>query len=395
MHICVYVGGKSSDYIPKRGFSGTLAPGERFKDNDPIDQLSKSILHPWPSLQEIQMHGRMPVTHPMIPPPVLWFGMNDMYTRNFTDWQMSLHKPDDLVVGGIMMTPRDAMIIARNSSFGVSYDHSQQIPHGGSIFYNGHKIPFYNPDHGPTVSAAEAEPPIPKELLPITERWYDPYDNEDILGTNPYENNDTDSNGTITSLSAKSNTHRRSESEIAEENERRAVFEQLYLNTNEDDRSETDDSMNRILLAEEVEKLRTQRTIMERYAAIKDSQLNKIRDLSAQGTLFVRNFKLILCICECEPYKLISSIHSCFAVLLLLLQMTRMRMSWTNWSLHRSPLFSAAIQVTTHITAVRAAAVVVAVAVRRSHQERKLSSSLLPATMSRPVSEQTHQSTTC
>ena len=71
-------GGKTSNYIPRRGYPGTLAPGEEFKENNPLETLPQYILHPWPSLQEVQYHARMPVTHPMIPPPVLWFGMNNM-----------------------------------------------------------------------------------------------------------------------------------------------------------------------------------------------------------------------------------------------------------------------------------------------------------------------------
>lgn len=58
---------------------------------------------------------------------------------------------------------------AKYSKFGNCYEPSEQIPHGGMIFPSGHKIPNYNPDHGPTVSDEEAEPPIPDFLRPITE----------------------------------------------------------------------------------------------------------------------------------------------------------------------------------------------------------------------------------
>jgi hypothetical protein len=75
------VGGKNVDYVPRRGFPGTLAPGEKFKDDSPPEDLPNYVVHPWPAMQEIQFHGRMPVTHPMIPPPVLWFALNDMYTK--------------------------------------------------------------------------------------------------------------------------------------------------------------------------------------------------------------------------------------------------------------------------------------------------------------------------
>lgn len=43
------------------------------------------------------------------------------------------------------------------------------------IFKTGRQIPFYNPDHGPTYDVEEAKPPVPIELLPITERWLDPH----------------------------------------------------------------------------------------------------------------------------------------------------------------------------------------------------------------------------
>jgi hypothetical protein len=42
------VGSAEGDYVPKRGFPGTLAPGEKFSDNYPIEKLPKRILHPWP-----------------------------------------------------------------------------------------------------------------------------------------------------------------------------------------------------------------------------------------------------------------------------------------------------------------------------------------------------------
>lgn len=108
----------------------------------------------------------------MIPPPLLWFGLNNMYTENFTNWELS--QPYNETIGGSFMTPKDAMRIARNHTFGNSFVPEHQLEHGGMIFYNGHKIPHYNPDHGPTVPAELAEPPIPKELIPLTERWLDP-----------------------------------------------------------------------------------------------------------------------------------------------------------------------------------------------------------------------------
>ena len=52
--------------------------GEKFKDNYAIDDLPKRVLHPWPAMQEFRWHVRMPTTHPMIPPPLLWLGLNDM-----------------------------------------------------------------------------------------------------------------------------------------------------------------------------------------------------------------------------------------------------------------------------------------------------------------------------
>jgi hypothetical protein len=108
----------------------------------------------------------------MIPPPLLWFGLNNMYTENFTNWELS--QPYNDTIGGSFMTPKDAMRIARNHTFGASFVPEHQLEHGGMIFYNGHNIPHYNPDHGPTVGTEAAEPPIPKELLPLTERWLDP-----------------------------------------------------------------------------------------------------------------------------------------------------------------------------------------------------------------------------
>ena len=172
------VGGASANYIPKRGYPGTLAPGEKFTDNYPLEELPRRILHPWPAMQEIQFHVRYPPNHPLLPPPLLWFGLNKMYTDNFTEWQLSL--ASDEIVGGASMEPKDAIRIAQFAKLGRSYEPSEQIEHGGMIFSGGHKIPFYNPDHGPTVSDEQAKPPVPTHLLPITERWLDPLHGLDI-----------------------------------------------------------------------------------------------------------------------------------------------------------------------------------------------------------------------
>lgn len=167
------VGRNREDYVPRPGYPGTLAPGQKFKDNYAIDDLPKRVLHPWPAMQQFRWHGRMPVTHPMIPPPLLWLALNDMYTQNFTEWQMN--EECNEVVGGTYMTPKDALRIAREHRLGGAYEESEQVQHGGSLFTGGHKIPFYDPDHGPTIPIEECEPPIPNELIPITTRWVDPH----------------------------------------------------------------------------------------------------------------------------------------------------------------------------------------------------------------------------
>ena len=161
------------DYVPKRGYPGTLAPGEKFLQDCAVEDLPRALNHPWPAMQEIQWHVRWPPSHPMIPPPLLWFAMNDMYTENFTNWQ--LNTPSDEMTGGYMMTPVDALKIARTAKLGLSYKPEEQIPHGGLIFPGAFIMKNYNPDHGPTVADEVAKAPIPKHLLPITERWLDPY----------------------------------------------------------------------------------------------------------------------------------------------------------------------------------------------------------------------------
>jgi len=172
------VGGPNANYVPKRGYPGTLAPGEKFTDNYPIEELPNKILHAWPAMQQIQFHVRYPPNHPLLPPPLLWIGLNAMYTDSFSASQMS--EPADEIVGGAAMEPKDAMRIAQFAKLGSSYDPAEQIEHGGMIFSGGHQIPFYNPDHGPTVSDQMAEPPVPKHLLPITERWLDPLHGLDV-----------------------------------------------------------------------------------------------------------------------------------------------------------------------------------------------------------------------
>jgi len=173
------VGGRDAKYVPKRGYPGTLAPGENFKEDNPIDELPKRILHPWPAMQEMQFHVRWPPAHPMLPPPLLFFGLNNMYTDNFTRWQLS--EPWTEVVGGLYMEPKDAMRIAQKSKIGMCYDPKDQLEHGGLIFPGRHIIPHYNPDHGPTIPEMQSKPPIPRELLPFAERWVDPFFNLEEL----------------------------------------------------------------------------------------------------------------------------------------------------------------------------------------------------------------------
>ena len=64
----------------------------------------------------IKFHVRWPPAHPMLPPPLLFFGLNNMYTDNFTNWQLSL--PYNETVGGLQMEPKDAMRIAKYSRIG-------------------------------------------------------------------------------------------------------------------------------------------------------------------------------------------------------------------------------------------------------------------------------------
>lgn len=122
-------------------------------------------------MQQIQFHVRWPPSHPMIPPPLLWIGMNDMYSEKFTHHQLNL--PDSDIVGGLLMEPKDAMRIAKYGKFGLSYVPEEQISHGGMVFDSACKIPNYNPDHGPT--RPDFMPNIPEKLKAKTERWLDPY----------------------------------------------------------------------------------------------------------------------------------------------------------------------------------------------------------------------------
>ena len=162
-------GGEPGAYVPKPGYPGTLAPGNTFVENVGLDDLPNKVLHPWPAMQQFQFHVRQPVAHPMIPPPILWFALNGMYTDNFTETQLAL--PADEIVGGTLMNPRDAIRIAKYSEIGRSYDPSVQIEHGGMKF-KGRNIPHYNPDHGPTYD--DCEPPITEELRRVTDLWLDP-----------------------------------------------------------------------------------------------------------------------------------------------------------------------------------------------------------------------------
>ena len=172
------IGGDDVDYVPKPGHIGTLPPGVKFQELNGFDDLSKKVLHPWPAMQQIPFHCRWPPSHPMIPPPLLWIGLNNMYTENFTATQMN--QPfDQQIVGGVLMEPKDAMRIAKYGKFGLSYVPEHQIKHGGMIFDAAYKIPHYNPDHPPT--NPDPVPPYSEDLHSLVQRWIDPYYGLDVV----------------------------------------------------------------------------------------------------------------------------------------------------------------------------------------------------------------------
>lgn len=168
------VGGAKIDYRPMPGYVGTLAPGEMFEEDAAFADLPEKVLHPWPAMQQFQWHVRWPPGHPMIPPPVLWIGLCNMYTENMTETM--LKEPNDEVVGGLAMEPKDAVRIAKYSVFGKSYIPSEQLEHGSNRFDHGHKIPWYFPDHGPTVPESQMRPPLKRDMKEYVDRWADPYE---------------------------------------------------------------------------------------------------------------------------------------------------------------------------------------------------------------------------
>lgn len=64
---------------------------------------------------------------------------------------------------------------------GMCYDPAEQIPHGGMIYPGDEDIPFYDADHGPTVSAEEAAPPLTPELKRFLTRYKDPVTGKPFL----------------------------------------------------------------------------------------------------------------------------------------------------------------------------------------------------------------------
>jgi len=69
------------------------------------------------------------------------------------------------------MNPKDAMRIAKYSRIGNCYEPSEQLKHGGMIFYTGPQIPNYNPDHGPTHADSKHDLAIfPPNMIQFTER---------------------------------------------------------------------------------------------------------------------------------------------------------------------------------------------------------------------------------
>jgi hypothetical protein len=164
-------------YSPTPGYPGTLAPGEHFLEMDSIDALPKKLLHPWPAMQQIQYHVRWAPAHPMLPSPLLWFGLNNMYLDKFAEAQLN-QTGSEIPIGGARMTPRDAIRIAASSTIGNSYDPAVQVEHGGMVFEGGHDIPHYFPDHPGTASD---ERPMNPAAEAVTQRWIDPFVTQQAL----------------------------------------------------------------------------------------------------------------------------------------------------------------------------------------------------------------------
>ena len=138
-HTIADVGLIRNGYKKMRGFTGTLAPGENFFQSFSMENFPKKVVHPWPALQEILFHGRMPVTHPFIPHVPVWGAINDMYLES--DVERVLKDPPSEIRGFNRMEQEDAIFIGKKVKTGNCYDPAIQLKHGGSIFDDGSGIP--------------------------------------------------------------------------------------------------------------------------------------------------------------------------------------------------------------------------------------------------------------
>lgn len=140
-HTIADVGTVRGGYRPLRGFPGTLAAGERFLENYSLKDMPKKVVHPWPALQEILFHGRMPVTHPFIPQVPVWGALNGKYSRVIVD--QALKNPPAEIRGGSRMLQNDAIYIALKHHKGECFDPKIQLRHGGNVYDSGFDIPNY------------------------------------------------------------------------------------------------------------------------------------------------------------------------------------------------------------------------------------------------------------
>ena len=164
-------------YMPTPGYIGTMSEGLHMQeDNDTkLENLPHHILNPYPAFQEIQWHGRWPVPHPMIPHPVIWLALNNLYLDDYQKSELADEAKAEVTIGGRYMRAVDGMRIAKHT-FGQSFDPAEQFSHG---YYQStdDKIPFYNPGHGPTYKPEEAhefEVQVPPSIQHIVDLWHDP-----------------------------------------------------------------------------------------------------------------------------------------------------------------------------------------------------------------------------
>lgn len=157
-------GRKDGKFQRRPGYLGSLAPPADETLATGAYMFPKRVLQPWPVVQEYPFYVRWPSPHPRVPSINLMMARNGQYcdgaVTEIMDGAICKSSAADPIWAGRDQEARDTARMARFTQEGLAFDPTIQIPHPGMASWDQERgrLPFYRPDHGPTIPADELLP---------------------------------------------------------------------------------------------------------------------------------------------------------------------------------------------------------------------------------------------